>query len=325
MGSKYPFRLSAGINYDPKAKCPKFTAKLLGDALGKDDIALVQKYVGSVLLGPNTCHGILLLRGTPGGGKSTFVSVCEKVLGEEAVAELHTQHLAGRFEASAFIGKRMLVGKDVPGNMLSQKGARKLKSLVGGDLLQAEIKYNPVKQVLRGDYHVVIASNNRLQIALDGDEEAWRRRLLIVDFENEKPSKPIPNFAEKLIAEEGSGILNWLVNGAMNYRVELNKKGVLELTEQQQQRVATLLHDSDSVLSFLAQCLTKDEASDLSSDELLLGYYDRCEQHGWTPVSSHTFQTRVPDLICERFRICRRHDITREGKAVRGFKGLTLN
>ena len=53
------------------------------------------------------------------------------------------------------------------------------------------------------DYHVVIASNNRLRIALDGDEEAWGRRLLVVDFEKPKPAKPIPNFAEKLATRRG--------------------------------------------------------------------------------------------------------------------------
>jgi len=322
---KYPFRHSAGVKYDPQAKCPKFTGTLLGTALSKEDILLLHKYFGSVLLGPNSCHGILLIRGTAGGGKSTLISVIEKVFGEDNVAELHTQHLTARFEASAFLGKRMLVGKDVPGDMLAQKGARKLKSLTGGDLLQVEIKYSPVKQDLRGDYHVVIASNNRLKLALDGDEDAWGRRLLIVDFENERPTKPIPNFADLLVAEEGSGILNWLIQGALKYRAEMNRKGTLALSERQQQRVAELLHDSDSILSFVEECITRNAESDVSSDELLLGYYECCRKNEWTPVSGHNFRTRVGDVLCERFYVCSRHDIQRNGKAVRGFKGLALN
>ncbi|MEY4387570.1 MAG: hypothetical protein RLY20_2853, partial [Verrucomicrobiota bacterium] len=178
--AKYDFKISSGITFDPKAKCPRFLRELLEPALEKDDITLLQKYFGSMLLGANTCHGILLVRGTPGGGKSTLVSLLEKMLSESMVAHLRTQHLNGRFETSAFLGKRVLVGKDVPGDTLSEKGARMLKSLVGGDLLQAEIKYNPNKQMIRGDFHVVITSNNNLRIALDGDDDAWRRRLLIV-------------------------------------------------------------------------------------------------------------------------------------------------
>lgn len=321
---KYPFKFSPEIPYVAKAECPKFVGDFLAAALEPEDIELVQKYCGSMLLGRNDCHGILVIRGTAGGGKSTLVSIIERVLGEDLVAYLRTKHLAGRFETSAFIGKRVLLGKDVPGDTLSENGARLLKSLVGGDLLQAEIKYNPTKQSIRGDYHVILASNNRLRIALDGDEEAWRRRLLIVDFEKPKPTKPIPDYADKLVAEERSGILNWLIAGAFAYRDEMTKRGSLALTEKQTQRVAALLEESDSVLSFTKQFVTAQEDADVSSDELLLGYYRRCKEKQWKPVSGHEFQVRIPDLLTEQHSVCKRHDIKRDGKAVRGFKELAL-
>ena len=77
----------------------------------------------------------------------------------------------------------------MPGDSLSVSGARMLKSLVGGDLMQAETKYNADKRALRGDFHVVIVSNNNLRIGLDGDRDAWGRRLLVVDFKNPKPAR----------------------------------------------------------------------------------------------------------------------------------------
>jgi putative DNA primase/helicase len=323
--AKYPFRCSPRITYDAKAKATRFVKELLKPALETDDIELVQKYCGSVLLGANTCHGILLIRGIAGGGKSTLMSIIEKVLGEDWVAHLRTKHLHGRFETSAFIGKRLLVGKDVPGDTLAESGARLLKSLVGGDLLQAEIKYNPTKQMLRGDFHVMIASNNRLRIALDGDDEAWRRRLLVVDFDGKKPAKPIPNFADKLFEEEASGILNWLIEGAVAYRNEMNKRGTLTLNEIQMQRVNTLLRDSDSVRSFVDTRLIAAKEKDVSSEQLLLAYYQACKVHNWTPVGEHAFQKRMPDLVLEKFSVCRRNDIQREGKAVRGYKHISLN
>ena len=149
--------------------------------------------------------------------------------------------------------------------------------------------------------------------------------MMVVDFEKPKPAKPIPNFAEKLVEEEASGILNWLIAGAMAYRTEMDKRGTLALSEKQQQRVATLLHDSDSILSFVELRVTKREKSDVSSEEFLLGYHALCKEKGWTPVSGHQFQVRLPDVLCQRFTICRRNDIMREGKAVRGYKGLALN
>jgi P4 family phage/plasmid primase-like protien len=321
---KYPFRASSGIPFDAMAKCPKFLKKFLCTALDQADIDLLQKYCGSMVLGTNSCHGILVIRGTPGGGKSTLVSIIEKIIGENIVAHLRTEHLSGRFETSAFLGKRLLVGKDVPGDTLAVSGARMLKSLVGGDLMQAEIKFNAEKQPVRGDYHVVIVSNNNLRIALDGDEEAWGRRLLVVDFKNPKSAKPVPNFAQRLVAEEASGILNWLLAGALTYRSEMERHGHLRLTGEQQARVATLLEDSDNVAQFVKQTIIPKAGRDVTSEELLLCYYAKCDSHNWTPVPMQMFYTRLPDLLARTFKTTRRNDIKREGRAVRGFKNITL-
>lgn len=323
--SKYLFRHSSGIPFKPKAGCPKFIKKLLEPSLGKEDIALVQKYCGSMLLGGNSCHGILVIRGTAGGGKSTLVSIIEKIIGEHQVAYLRTAHLGERFETSAFLGKRLLVGKDVPGDTLAVGGARMLKSLVGGDLMQAEIKFNPDKRAVRGDFHVIIVSNNQLRIALDGDEDAWSRRLLVVDFKNPKPTHPIPNFAEILIADEASGILNWLLEGAAMYSDEMKELGLLHLSEEQAGRIDSLLENSDNLPAFVNRCVAEKKGADVSSEELLLGYYRICKSENWTPVSSHAFQSRVPDLLAQLFRTTRRNDIARNGKAVRGFKNVSLS
>jgi P4 family phage/plasmid primase-like protien len=322
--AKYPFCASSGIKFDAKAACPKFMGRLLRAALAPADIGLVQKYCGSMLLGPNSCHGIMIIRGTPSGGKSTLVSIVEKIIGENSVAYLRTSHLEGRFETSAFLGKRLLVGKDVPGDTLAVSGARMLKSLVGNDLMQAEIKYNPTRQQVRGDFHIIIVSNNNLRIALDGDRDAWGRRLLVVDFKNSKPAKPIPNLAERLVAEESSGILNWLIEGALTYRNEMNQNGHLRLADEQQGRVATLLQDSDNVAEFVKQSIVPKAGRDVTSEELLLCYYKKCEHQKWTPVASQTFLTRVPDLVGQLFKTTRRNDIVRDGKAARGFKNVTL-
>jgi phage/plasmid-associated DNA primase len=222
------------------------------------------------------------------------------------------------------LGKRLLVGKDVPGDTLAVSGARMLKSLVGGDLMQAEIKFNPDKQPVRGDFHVVIVSNNNLRIALDGDQEAWGRRLLVVDFKNPKPTQPIPNLAEKLVAAEAGGILNWLIEGALAYRAEMEKHGHLILTTEQQGRIATLLQDSDNVTEFVKNRLAARTGQDVTSEELLLGYHKACHAQNWTPVSMHQFQKRMPELMAQIFSTTRRNDIQREGKAARGFKNVVL-
>ena len=74
----FGFSAASSLAYKPKAKCPRFIKELLETALPDDDVSLVQRYFGSVLIGPSASHRILLLKGTAGGGKSTLVSVLER-------------------------------------------------------------------------------------------------------------------------------------------------------------------------------------------------------------------------------------------------------
>jgi P4 family phage/plasmid primase-like protien len=201
--------------WDPKADCPRFKRELLESALEEKDISLIQRWCGSLLLGRNLAQRIVLLVGTPGGGKSTLLEIIEAVVGASNVVELRTEFLADRFEIARFLRKTMLSGKDVPGNFLETAGAQMLKKLVGHDLVSAEKKNSNGEFQLRGEFGVAISCNSRMKVKLDGDVEAWRRRLIIVSYEKPKPKERILDFAKKLLDEEASGILRWMVEGAM--------------------------------------------------------------------------------------------------------------
>ena len=56
---------------------------------------------------------------------------------------------------------------------------------------------------MRGSFHVILASNSRLRIALDGDEDAWARRLIVVDFDKPKPVNPIADLARAIRSPTG--------------------------------------------------------------------------------------------------------------------------
>ncbi len=74
--------------WDPNTQCPRFLDVLMRSALPDYDIDLLQRMLGSHLLGHNSAQRFLLLTGTAGGGKSTLVTVLESIVGLDNVVQL---------------------------------------------------------------------------------------------------------------------------------------------------------------------------------------------------------------------------------------------
>src|SRR5262245_59732570 len=67
--------------------CPRFKNELLATALDPDDIGLLQRWGGSLLLGRNRAQKIMLIVGTAGGGKSTLLEMIEAIVGPANVCQ----------------------------------------------------------------------------------------------------------------------------------------------------------------------------------------------------------------------------------------------
>ncbi len=325
FGREWYSRNRSEITWEPGADCPRFKQELLLSAMDEDDAGLIQRYVGQCLLGTNASQTFLVLRGTPGGGKSTLVNVIEGLIGNHNVAELRVAQLTERFELLRFIGRTLLTGKDVPGDFLNMKPVHVLKSLVGNDTLGGEVKNGNESFNLKGCFNVIISTNTRLRVKLDSDTGAWRRRMLIVDYERPSAAKAIKNFDDVLLREEGPGILNWAIQGAIQLLQELDKTGKFQMTDAQLRRVDDLLSESDSVRSFVKDCVVKEHGARITIHDLSTAYRDFCEDRGWEPLRERLFESAVPDAMMEFYRLPKRTDIKGiEGKNVRGFMGARL-
>lgn len=242
------------------------------------------------------------------------------MIGEENCEQLRTEQLLERFELGSYIGSTALFGSDVPGHFLMQKGAYVIKSLTGGDLIRGEVKGVREKVSMRGDFNIGITCNSRLKLDLNADAAAWSRRLLIVPYQCERPEKPIPEFARWLFENEGAGILNWLIEGAM--RVLQGDR--MQLSDRQSDLVQDLLEESDSLRSFLGRCVRGHRGVNVTTEELITAYFKFCEDRGWDTDSQRKIELQLPDLMLEKFKAARSKSISREGKDQRGYNHIKL-
>lgn len=314
------------VKLDIGAQCPRFEDELLRGGLEREeDILLLQKLAGQLLLGVNLTQKIVMLTGRAGRGKTTLIDVLAGIIGPENYTGIRTKHLEERFEIFNFIGKTMLIGADVPGHFLMTDGAHVLKALVGKDVLVGEEKSGKTVNVI-GDFNVWLSSNSRLKVKMDGDSDAYRRRLVIIQYDRPPPPRPDPQFLEKIMASEASGILNWMIAGAILLLRDLRETGGLVMTTAQKERVDSLLAESDSVREFARKGLAPVDAAsaDITTGELTAAYIAFCEHRAWTPLPTAKVEKTLPDTLLEVHRMARRNDIQRDGKAQRGYRGLRV-
>jgi putative DNA primase/helicase len=276
------------------------------------------------LAGWNFAQSILLLSGVGKSGKGTIVNIITAIIGEENTTELRTSFLHNnRFETSRFVSKTLLVGPDTEGDFLAKAGAQRLKMLTGGDPMDAEYKGANKATRIRGDFNVVIVSNRRLRVCLDGDYEAWQRRIKIIVFDRQV-QKPDPNISSRIIAEEGPGIINWMLEGLRLLREDFQLEGRWRLSPKQEQRIEDLLAESDSLRAYVREAVVEDREGSVTTEELFRGYLQYCEDRGWDAHSKRVFQTDMPPVIQDRFNLRIRHDIRRGAFQKRGYKGIRL-
>jgi len=318
---KYKSRNATPFEWDENAACPRFLSELLAPAIDDADILAIQLYSGMTLMGRNLAQKLLLLTGTAGGGKSQLVIAIEGLIGRTNCTQLRTEMLAERFELARLAGKTLLAGKDVPGHFLMTKGAHVLKALTGGDSLETEIKAKMGSHTLDGEFCAIVTSNSRLRVRLDGDTAAWRRRLLIVNYDRAKPVRPIPDFARQLLTEEGSGILRWAVEGA---RRLLDLEYQFPITPAQQARVDSLLDESDALRSFVGTQLATAPGDSLATVEIIDAFFAFCDERCWTTGSVRDVERDLPDVMMELHRAAKSSSVARQGKSVKGYRGVKI-
>lgn len=321
---EYRSRNQSPIVYDPQATCPRFLDELVLPAIHPEDVAIVQKYMGLCLLGRNLIQRFLILDGTPGGGKSQLAIVNQHIVGPTNCTQLRTKHLDERFELYRCLKKTLLTGVDVPADFLSTKGASVIKALVGGDIMDAEQKGGNGNFPVEGTFCVVITSNSRLRVRLEGDVGAWRRRLLLVRYESPPVTKKIPDFGDLLVKTEGSGILNWAIEGLAALLRDIETVGDIALTPRQDGMIDALLAESDSLRYFLNERVVKNIAGDLTVDEIVKGYAEFCPTRGWNPLPITIIHRQAEELMLELFQTIKSNSIERDGKSHRGFRHVSF-
>lgn len=219
-----------GCDYTPKAKAPLWEQTLL-DVFNNDAemCTYLQRLMGYAVVGKPTRDLMVIPFGNGSNGKSTVFGTLLNTFGEygraaDATTFVSSEKNGGgaggaRADLLALRGARFVyVGEpDESGEL--REGA--VKAMAGGDKITARMLYSGEFVEFYPTWVTVMPTNHK-PIVKGGDDGIWRRLEMIPftrSFDKDKTVVKDPEREEKL-AFEMPGILNWLIEGALQYQRE---------------------------------------------------------------------------------------------------------
>lgn len=278
---------SALIAPDPEHPTPRWDA-FLADTFGGDAdmIGFVQRLAGYSASADTGIHVLPFLHGGGQNGKSVLMDVLRQILGDYAATAPAGFLMAGKQEHSEEMarlqGLRLVVASEV--NQDAKFDEAKMKELTGGDTLTARymrqsfFSFDPT-------HHLWLMGNHQPQVKAGGDS-FWRRLRLIPFLHRVPDDKRIENLAKILVAEEGPGILAWIIRGAIDVF-----GGGLRAPDAVMAATQVYAEEEDQLGRFLEECclIGGGDHVKLETKKLRSAYETWCQAEGEKPLSSSPF------------------------------------
>ena len=268
---KYGFTKVLDYDFEPTATCP-YWDKFIHAAMRGDRqlVYIIEEMLAFTLSGMSyTKHQFyFLLIGTGFNGKSTLLSVLEKMLGEGNFTNYPLEDLISEKDARAGLAYSLAnIVSDSSATALKGKDLTRLKAWTGNDSVTGRFLYqDAINFVNRAKFIFGFNSMPEIKATTKGDD----RRIMAIpfnaDFSAADSSFYIPKIEEKLKAER-SGILNRLLAAYARLEAKGFTKHVAANNAKNQMK-----KHADSIYDFITDRVLFAEGKRVSFEELLDAY-----------------------------------------------------
>lgn len=308
------------VIYKADAKCPKWEKFI--DQVCPDDKLLLQEWSGYLLIKGMPYHAIMWFYGPKGrNGKGTWARTIQAILGEDNYSAVQLKDLDGSNRFAVFNLQDSLL------NICSEPRADKiltveqLLALSGEDTLDAERKGVQARFKLKNGAKITIMGNKFPNI-LNPTDAFWERLKLIKWPFRFVGDAQIPNIENTWLndPEERSGILNWMIEGALRL---IKNKGKFTQTKSQEQVIIQFKRASDNISSYIMECLALDIKAITPKVDCYSHYKEYCDAIGVQVKSQTEFNEKLEGTIGIK-STSTRLGIGKDKKKVKIWKGFTL-
>jgi len=248
----------APVTYDEEADAPRWKQFLKEVFLERSAlIDFMHRFLGYCLTGDTKEQAFVIGHGDGGNGKSVLLSTVTSILGDYAASTPFStftvrRHEGVRNDLACLHSVRLVTSSEAAEDMRFDEEL--LKRLTGDEKIKARFLFSEYFEY-EPRFKLFLATNHRPRIR--GTDHAIWRRIRLVPFDGvfTGPNRD-PDLKDKLLAE-ATGILAWLVTGAMLW----NDMGLGD-TPEIRQATEQYQKDEDILGSFINDCCELDPLAD---------------------------------------------------------------
>ncbi len=294
----------APVRYDPEAVCPFWLDSLRLYMKGNDDlIRFLQRAIGYAMTGEIREHVLFIFYGTGANGKSAFFKTIQGMFGDYGKGAdpellLKRRHEAHPTGIADLKGARYVTITEVGENVRLNEPL--VTRLTGGEELTARFMRENFFD-FEPTHKLFLAVNHKPNIR-ETTTGIWRRVRLIpfeVNVEETLSADELLPFSVLIakLKEEWSGILNWAVQGCLDWQCD-----GLGMPSAVQKATQSYRDEMDVVGGFITErCIENESASEKAKD-LYAEYKNWCEDTGEYCSSQKVFGGKLTEKGFDRKR-----------------------
>jgi len=279
------------VEYLPNAEAPEWHAFLERVLPDPEVRAFMQRLAGWSATGVTTDRVFPILYGCGANGKSTFLGVLQRVLGQYATSASSEMFLDSSADqerlAVVLVGRRLVVTVESrEGRRLSEAFVKRVTG--GMDTVSARLLYHEAFS-FRPSAHIWLACNHKPEID-DTTESIWDRLRLVPFSVRIPPEERDPELGDRIAAQEASGVLAWIVEGAKAWQAHR-----LEAPQAVMQATAAYRASEDVIGEWLAAACLETHMAQHRGSELYQSYTTWCSSEGNRPVGKREFAAALEE------------------------------
>lgn len=257
-------------------------------ACGDDQIrALLEECVGYNFWRRNELRKFFVFTGNKHNGKSTFINMISKMLGEENITSLDLKDLSHTFRPSELFGKLANLGDDIDSKFI--ENVANLKKFVSGDKVMVEQKYG--QPLVFNSYAKFIFSANDLPRVKDRTMAVIDRMIIVpfdANFTKDDPDYD-PFIIDKLMTKDSIEYL--IALGVVALKRVLKQRGFTKSVKVDQ-ALQGYAEEVNPIIIFF-QDHEKDDFLRESVGYWYQAYCEHCLAYGCVALSRTAFSRQV--------------------------------